>query len=400
MPWFEYEGHTYGGTLVTGRMEAPQVDAARLELARMNLEVSELRLAERSPHSPATLNAEELTFFNQQLAGLARAGLALDEGLAQLARDVRSYRLRRWIEDLVTDLRRGVPIDQALAARESGLPVLYSQVVRAGIETGKLPAVLLNLNQHLQAANTTRRIIWEAISYPLVIGVLGMALVTFFFVYVVPSFRGIFADFQTSLPAITILALKTSEHFVVILIVLGSLIGGLALVWLLLRCTPAGRRCRENLVMFIPVLGGVHRASLVARFLRAVSVSVDTGIALPRAIRISSAATGSTLLQQDAQRLAQGIEQGQPILEANRGTRVIPPLFGYCVQAAASRDNLPAALAELARAYEDRVSHGQGLLRLLLLPFFILIIGGVMFFAILAMFLPLVTLINSVSGGC
>jgi type II secretory pathway component PulF len=399
MPWFEYEGHTYGGSLVTGRMEAQHADAARLELARMNLEVRELHPAEQPKPPPSTINAEELTFFNQQLAGLARAGLALDEGLAQLARDVQSHRLRHWIEDLVMDLRRGVPIDQALAARDSGLPVLYSEVVRAGIETGKLPAVLLNLNQHLQAANTTRRVIWEAISYPLVVGVLGLALVTFFFMVVVPPFRSIFGDFQTNLPAMTILALKTSEHFVVVLIVLGALFGSLVLLWLMLRCTPSGRRLWESLVMLVPVLGGVHRASLIARFLRAVSVSVDTGIPLPRAIRISSEATGSTLLRHDAQHMAEGVEQGKPILEANRGTRIIPPLFGYCVQAAASRENLPAALAELARAYEDRVTHGQGLLRLLLLPFFILVIGGIMFFAILAMFLPLVTLINCVSGG-
>ena len=399
MPWFEYEGHTYGGSLVSGKIEADDSEAARVELARMNFDITDLHAVQPPQARPATLNADELAFFNAQLAGLARAGLALDDGLAQLAKDIQSSRLRRWIEDLVVDIRRGMPLDQALAARESGLPVLYSQVVRAGIETGKLPAVLMNLNQHLQAANTTRRVIWEAISYPMVLGVLGLGLVIYFFMYVVPQFAKLFRDLHTRLPFFTRLAIETSENFPAVLISLAALVLTVLLIWLLLRLSAAGRQLREDLVMLIPIFGGIHRASLVARFIRAVAIAVDSGVPLPRAIRISSEATGSVALRADAKRLADGVEQGQSILEVNRTTHVIPPLFGYCVQTATGRENLPAALAELARAYEDRVVHGQSLLRSILLPFFILIIGGIMFVAILAMFLPLIVTINSISGG-
>lgn len=399
MPWFEYEGLTPGGTPLTGRIEGADADAARAELGRMQVSIRELRPAGSAPAGPARLSPDELIFFNQQLAGLAEAGLALDEGLAQLAQDVQSPRLRGWIAGVVEDLRRGMTIDQAFAAREAGLPVLYSQVVRAGVETGRLPVVLLNLNQHLQTAGTTRRLLWEAVSYPLVVGALALVVVSFFFTLVVPRFRSIFADFGTQLPGITVLALRIADNFLIILTVFAAAVVGLIALWHMLRWSPGGRQMRESLVLAVPLIGGIHRSSLIARFLRAVSVAVDTGMPLARAIRLSSDATGSTLLRVDAERLAGGLEHGLPIMQANQNARLIPPLFGYCVQAAGGRGDLSVAVGQLAQSYENRAVYGQSLIRALLLPVFILIIGNVLFFAILAMFLPLVHLINAVSSG-
>ncbi|MEP0844314.1 MAG: type II secretion system F family protein [Phycisphaerae bacterium] len=398
MPWFNYEGQAPGGTAINGTIQAADTAAARGELERMRVSIRELELAPTPPPA-GRISPDELMFFNEQLIGLSRAGLALDEGLAQLARDVQSRRLREWIEGLVQDLRRGLTIDQAIALRESGLPVLYSQAVRAGVETGRLPCVLLSINQHLRLASDTRRLFWEAISYPLVVGTLALCVMSFFFIAVAPKFKEIFQDFGTSLPALTILALEIAEHFPLILAVSGGVLAGLILIWWSLRFCERGRRWRERIVLAIPILGGVHRASLIARFLRAASVGVQMGMPLPRAVRLAADATGSRLLHADADLIARHLELGIPIDQACQGARIIPPLFAYCVKAAAERDDLPAALAQLARSYEDRAVHAQRLLRAVLLPLFVVLVGGFLMLAVVAMFLPLVHLVNSVSGG-
>jgi len=399
MPWFEYDGLTVGGTAIAGRIEAIDPDRARKELAHMQIDVREVRAAEPPSRKTAVLTEDDLVFFNEQLASLAEAGIALDEGLAQLARDLSSSRLRTRIEGLVEDIRRGVPIDQAIAAREAGLPLLYSRVIRAGIESGELPATLLNLNQHLRLTGTTRRMLWELVSYPVLVLVIAVAISSVFFGFMVPHFKDIFKDFGTALPGLTVLILEISDRFWVILIILAAVLAGLTLIWRMLRFSAAGLAWRESILLGLPVVGRVYRASVVARFLRAVATSVATGIPLPQAMRLGSGATGSTLLTQDAERLAGEVEQGRSIFVANQSARLIPPLFGFCVQVAAGRDALPVAVGQLARSYENRAVHTQAMLRVLLFPALIILVGAFLGIGIVAMFLPLVTLINAVSGG-
>jgi type II secretory pathway component PulF len=161
MPWFEYQALTPGEAVLSGRIEAASVDAARTALAEARLTVRDLRAADPILPRGGRLSADDLAFFNEQLAAMADAGIALDDGLAQLARDVESPKLRGWLDALADDLRGGQTLEQAIAQREDRLPLLYSQVIRAGVRSGQLPATLLNLNQHLRLAGRTRRLIWK-----------------------------------------------------------------------------------------------------------------------------------------------------------------------------------------------------------------------------------------------
>jgi len=403
MSWFEYEGLTHGGTAMVGRIEAPSLEQARNDLDRMGIELRQINPAVAPPKHVAGLNEDDFIFFNEQLASLAQAGIALDEGLAQMARDLSSSRLKRWIEALVADLRRGVPIDQAIASREAGLPILYSRVIRAGIASGELPATLLNLNQHLRMAGSTRRLIWELVSYPLLVGFFAMTLFSLFMMLIVPQFKEIFKDFGANMPQMTLAMLSFSEWFTHghppgWVVIWGTPIV-LYLLWHFIRVLPGGFAMRERIVMAIPAVGQVHRASLVARFLRSVATAISTGIPLPQAVRLSADATGSTMLRNDAEHVAGEVEHGHPIFVACQSTRIIPPMFGFCVQVATGREALPNAIAQLSRSYENRAVHMQTLVLSFVFPLSIILLGAFMFFGISGLFLPLVSLINSVSGG-
>ncbi len=399
MPWFEYEGLTPGGTAIAGRVEAADRERAGEDLAGMQMEVREIRKADAPPKRAAPLSEDDLIFFNQQLASLAEAGIALDEGLAQLARDIESPRLRRWIVELVHDIRRGIPIDQAIAARERGLPLLYSRVIRAGIASGELPATLLNLNQHLRLAGNTRRMIWELASYPLLVAALAVTIVSGLFLMVVPRFHDIFVDFGTELPGLTVLLLAIADNYPTIMLVFALVVAGVILGWRWLRLSRTGLAIRESIIFAAPVVGKVYRASLIARFLRAVSTAVATGVPLPQAMRLGADATGSKYLIDDAEHLAGEVERGQSVFVANQSARIIPPLFGFCVQVAVGRDTLPTAIGQLARSYENRAVHAQFVLQAMLFPLLVMVLGCIVGIMIVAMFLPLVHLINCVSSG-
>lgn len=398
MAWYEYRAVTRGGTLMAGRVEAPDHDRAMAELVGIGLEVRELNESSAPKPGKGGISSEDLIFFNEQLASLAEAGIALDDGLAQLARDVESPHLRRWIQGLVEDLRRGIALDEAIAARESGLPVLYSRVVKAGIETGELPATLLNLNQHLRFAGATRRIMWETLSYPLLVATLAVLIASFFFIMLVPQFEEIFADFDTRLPGLTLFMLYVSHLAVPVLLIAALALLAIMVTWRLMRLSKSGRAVRESVLSNIPVIGRIHRASLIARFFRAVSTAIATGIPLPSALRLGAGATGSGPLISDADFLATEVEQGKSVFVANQSTSIIPPLFGFCVQTAAGRDALPQAIDKLAHSYESRAVHSQTMLRAILFPLMIIALGCFLGLCILAMFLPLVSLIQCMTG--
>jgi len=396
--WFEYEGQCPGGTAITGRIEAENHEAATQILTEvMRVRLGDIR--EVKPAAPrAPIRDADFIFFNEQLASLASAGLALDEGLEQLARDIKSRRLRRFIEDVVADLRHGESIEQAIGKHEAQLPALYSRALRAGVQSGQLAGTLLGLNQHFRLMGQTRQILWEILSYPILLFVVGLTIVSLFFMKLVPQMAEIFSDFGTRLPWPTVLLIAVADAFPMILVVLAILVAGIAVGWQLLRMSPAGRSVRERIVGHLPIVGRIYRASLISRFVRSVATSVQAGITLPEALRLAGGVTGSPGLSVDAERVAGAVEQGQAVFTSVQTCRWIPALFGYAVQVAIGRDILTSSLMHLSEAYESQAAHAQSMLRVLLFPVVVVVVGGLIAFGVVGLFLPLVSLVNVVSG--
>ena len=133
--------------------------------------------------------------------------------------------------------------------------------------------------------------------------------------------------------------------------------------------------------------------------MRSVASAVASNIPLPDSLRLGADATGCKPLMRDARTLAAVAEQGRSIFEASQSTRMVPPLFGYCVQSAKSRDALPQSLNSLAAAYEDRAIHSQSMIRVVLFPIMIVVVGMIMGVGAFGAILPLISLVQSMSGG-
>ncbi len=148
-----------------GTLEAGSPAEAAEILKQMELNVSLLEKA-TPPPLRTSVGRNEFLLFNQQLASITKAGVPLERGLRELSHDVASKSMRQLIEDIAADLEAGVPIEEAFGRREKQFPPLYGRILKAGVETGRLSEMLTSLNRHLELAGHTRRIIFEAISYP------------------------------------------------------------------------------------------------------------------------------------------------------------------------------------------------------------------------------------------
>lgn len=398
---FDYTAQCDGGAAISGTIEAPDGDEALQHLVGMRLTNIDLREAKGwSRHRP--LRGDDFIFFNEQLATLAASGTCLDVGLRQLGKDLQSSRLRRVLDEVAGEIEKGVPLDEAVSRRADRLPALYARVVRAGVATGKLSATLLNLSHHLRQMAETKRLMWEALAYPGVVLVLACALVCAVLMLLIPQFDIMVTDFQSSgfgiqAPTLSIVIFDLARVF-------PSILGGIGLVVLVMaagltaaRFSRNGRLIQEKLLLKIPVLGRAVRDSIRARFLRAMGFSVGSGIPLPEAVRLAADAAASPNLRCDAETLATRVEQGQKAYEACRNLVVVPPMFGYIVEVNEDRNNLEHGLIQLSNSYEMRAGHGQNLLRAWVGPLAIVLVGGLIGLCILALFLPLISILQSIS---
>ncbi len=396
MALFEYRSVTTAGRLMTGTIEAADAEQAKASLDELNLQVTELEKT-KEPARSKSIGHNEFILFNEQLASLTKAGIPLEQGLRELAHDAGSSKMRSLINDVAHDLEQGLPIDQAIQKRQKDFPPLYGMILKSGVETGRLSEMLTNLNRHLQVELRTKRIIIESLTYPAVVVALAALIVSGLLLLVIPSFGEVLSDMsdgKASLPFLTQFILNLSEHVWEIWLWIGVVIGTMLVFWMSLSTSAGGRRAKERFFRELPMVGRVFKNGLLARFSECMSVLVNAGCTLDAAVELSGQSSSSELLKQDCATLAAQLQQGSNFLEAGMNCKTIPRLFSYSVQLGAQRNELKENLNSLARMYASKTFSLQSQMQAILMPLLIILLGGIVGTIVLAMFLPMIKMIE------
>ena len=400
MATFEYNALTSAGRLMKGTIEASSRDEADEMLKQMQLVVNSIEKAKLKKPKTA-IGRSEFVLFNQQLASITKAGIPLERGLRELAGDVSSRSMRTLVNAIADELEAGVSIEEAFEKRQKHFPPLYGRILKAGVETGRMSEMLTSLNRHLDMANQTRRIIFEAMCYPAVILTLAAVIITGVFLFIIPQFGEILAEMTDGahLPVITRLFLNMAQNVIPFWIVVGLIIAAIVALFAMLSTSPAGRRFRESLLLKVPVIGRVYHSSMLSRMAEAMAIMVAAGCDMPAALRLSSGATGSEKLILESEAIAGQLEQGANILEAGQFCKTIPGLFVYSVQLGSQRNELQDNLYSLGQMYAEQARCGQARLQAILLPVMLIGVGGVLAMTVLAMFTPMIQIITSLSSS-
>jgi len=397
MATFEYNALTSAGRLMKGTIEAGTNQEADDLLKQMQLVVNSVEKAKAEKPKTA-IGRNEFVLFNQQLASITKAGIPLERGLRELAGDISSRSMRRLVNAIADELEAGVSIDKAFEKKH--FPPLYGRILKAGVETGRLSEMLTSLNRHLEMATQTRRIIFEATTYPAVILVLASIILTGVFMFIIPQFQSVLEEMTDggSLPGITRLFLSMSQNVVPFWTSVGLVIAVIVALFVMLSASAAGRRFKESLLLSTPVIGRVYHSSMLSRLAEGLAIMVAAGSDMPVSLRLSSGATGSEKLILESEALAAQIEQGANILEAGQLCRVIPRLFLYSIQLGTQRNELQDNLYSLGQMYAEQARCGQARLQAVLLPVMLIGVGCFLAITILAMFLPMIGIITALSG--
>ncbi len=384
---------------MTGTIEAGNPEDAKSQLGQMGLHVNTIEKG-KVERPKTTIGRREFLLFNQQLASITRAGIPLERGLRELAKDISSGSMRRLINEIAADLEKGVSIEEAFEKREKHFPQLYGRILKAGVETGRLSEMLTSMNHHLELAGQTRRIVFEAMSYPAVILILASVIMTLVLKFIIPQFKAVLEEMVGGqLNPITMGFFALARNVMGFWVGVALIVGAAIVIFTALSASASGRRFKESLMLHVPVLGKLYHYSLLSRMAETMALLVGAGCDMTECLRMGAAATGSEKLRYESERLAQRIEQGSNLLEAGQDARVLPRLFLYSAQLGAQRNELQDNLHSLGEMYTNQARAGQSRLQAILLPIMLVVVGGFLLMAILSMFLPMIQVVTSLSAA-
>lgn len=345
------------------------------------------------------MNAEELITLNEEIAGMARAGLPLDQGLAALAREMGRGQLQQVTAAVADDLRAGRTLPEALDRQSGRVPPYYASLVSAGVRSGRIGEVLSTLTIYARSVADLRATITNALFYPALVVAFSFGLFGFLCFYLMPQFERIFADFGMNLPGVTKLAfLVGSRPVEFVLLPLGVLLVGGLLTRLLLKRTEGGRIAWARFVYALPVIGTLLRSSRLAAFSDLLGLLVENHVPLPEAFRLAGQASSDPLLVSASGQVERDLAQGQTLAQTLRERHLVPELILWMTGLGEQRGTLSKSLHQVAEVYRRQAEMRAALLRSLLPSLMIIFAAGVIVgFFILAIMMPLIKLLEGLS---
>jgi type II secretory pathway component PulF len=345
------------------------------------------------------MNPDDLITLNDEIAGMARAGLPLDQGLAALAGEMGRGRLQQVTAALAADLKSGQTLSQALERQAGRVPPFYAGLVAAGVRTGRISEVLATLTAYARSLSALRATLMDAFFYPCVVLLFAGGLFGFACFFVLPQFDQIFRDFEMRLPAVTeallVFGRQPTERVLFPALIL---LLGLFLLRAVMRSTEPGRFLWARALYTVPLVGTLIRAARLAAFTELLAILVDHETPLPDAFCLAGEASSDPIMALTARRVHADLSQGQPLAAVLRGRGLVPEWVSWMAGLGERRGTLGKSLHLIAEMYRRQVEMRAAILRNVLPPFLVLVTAGFFTaFFVFAIMLPMIKLLDALS---
>ncbi|EEF59217.1 type II secretion system F family protein [Pedosphaera parvula] len=352
------------------------------------------------PGLSGRVKSKVLTTFTRQLATLVDAGLPLLRGLRVLEKQEKNPTLRGIIGDLGASIEGGSTFSEGLAQHPKVFNRLYINMVKAGELGGVLEVVLNRLAEFMEKAQKIKGKVIAAMFYPVAVLVVAVVIMAILMVYVIPQFETVFAGMLegAQLPAFTRLVLGISraikDHF---LVTLGGIIAVIIIFMLTIRTKP-GRRVWDKFKLKMPVVGPVISKVAIARFTRTLGTLVSSGVPILQALNIVKETAGNVIVANAVMAVHESVKEGETITAPLEASRVFPPMVISMVDVGEQTGALPEMLLKIADNYDEEVDNAVSAMTSLLEPIMIVFLAVVVGSIVIAMFLPLIALMNGIDS--
>lgn len=441
MPTFQFEAMDQNGQEIKDIIEATNQDEAQATIRQMGYFVTKISVKKSRKAAGAKkgdskgksfalggVGSKKLTTFTRQLSILQDAGLPILRSLKILQEQSAPGALKNALIDVCDEIEGGSTLSEAMAKSPKAFNRLYVNMIKAGEAGGALEIILKRLAEFQERAESLKRKVKGALIYPICVITFAVGILIFILVSIVPSFQKIFADFDTELPDIT-KALMASSDFV-----LGYwfLLPGIPLgVWValkLIRKFQGGRMGWDLFIIKMPIFGPLVEKNIVARTMRTLGTLVASGVPILEALHITKETSNNAVFERLFHKVYESIREGESIAKPMKENSkapfhpmalffwfFYPPLIGILlyltkmnqqvlddmvinmVDVGEETGELDTMLYKVADTYDEEVAVLTEGLMSLMEPLMIIVLGGIVGFIVIALFMPLISLITNMS---
>ncbi|HWL16589.1 MAG TPA: type II secretion system F family protein [Opitutus sp.] len=340
----------------------------------------------------------ELAIFTQQLASLLTAGLPLVQCLEALQDQTEDPIFRIVIRDVRADISSGNSFSSAVKKFPKSFPNLFISMVEAGEASGGLAEILGKVASYFESTVKLTKKVKSAMTYPIAVIGLAIALVNVLLIFVIPVFAAMFADFGAKLPAPTQFLIDLSDFMKAYWWAIG--IGAYAAFYVLGKYTktPAGRRQKDRFLVRAPIFGNLVHKIALSRFCRTYATLIRSGVPILRTLEIVSAASGKVQIEDACVEISRHVSQGGQVSEVLAVNPFFPPMMKHMVKAGESTGNVDGMMTKISDFYDVECEATVAALTSLIEPMLIVFLGVVVGGIVMAMFLPIFQL-GAVAGG-
>jgi len=340
-----------------------------------------------------------LTTFTRQLATLVDAGLPLLRGLRVLEKQEHNATLRGILGELALAIEGGSTFSEALAQHPKVFNRLFVNMVKAGELGGVLEVVLKRLAEFSEKAQKIKGKVKAAMFYPVAVLIVATGIMILLLTFVIPRFQGVFEGMGVTMPKFTLFVLAVSaavkDHF----FVTSMCVAAGVVVFLLIIRTKFGRLVWDKFQLKVPVLGPVISKVAIARFTRTLGTLVSSGVPILQALTIVKETAGNVVIANAVSGVHEAVKEGETITAPLEGSGVFPPMVVSMVDVGEQTGALPEMLLRIADGYDEEVDNAVSAMTSLLEPIMIIFLAVIVGSIVIAMFLPLIAMINNLSGN-
>ncbi len=399
MPNYAWKGRNRAGLVQEGVLAADSKDIALTSLRRQNIVVTGIR--ERGKEISLTkmglrVPAKTLAVFTRQFSVMIDAGLPLVQCLEILANQQEHKNFQKILLQVRQDVEAGSTLADAMRRHPKAFDNLYVNMIAAGEAGGILDTILQRLSVYIEKAVKLRNQVRAAMIYPIAVIVIAAIVVAVILLKVIPTFAALFTSLGAELPLPTRVVIWCSNFLARYWWAFLLAIGAAVFAFRRYYATYNGRRVVDGLILKAPVLGMILRKIAVARFCRTLATLTSSGVPILESLDITARTSGNAIVEDAILGVRKSVEGGKTIVEPLRESGVFPNMVVQMVGVGEQTGALDAMLNKIADFYEDEVDAAVAGLVKLLEPVMIFILGVVIGGIVIAMYLPMFTLINKI----
>jgi type IV pilus assembly protein PilC len=403
MTEFAWEARTRAGETRKGTMDAESEEAVQAKLRAQNLSPTTVRKATKGfkLQFGSGVDTKDLVTFTRLFSTMIDAGLPLVQCLEILAGQQQNKIFAGILRDVKNSVEQGASFSDSLRRHPKVFDELFVNLVQAGEAGGILDSIMGRLSIYLEKRQKLVRQVRGAMSYPLIVLVVGIGVMTVMLTFVIPSFENMFAEFgggAENLPWITRMMVAFSNNFITYLpfVAVLGLLGGGGLSYAIKQ--PKGKLVFHKLLLQMPVLGMVLRKIAVARFTRTLGTLLQSGVPILDALDICARTSGNVVIENGIMLVRRRISEGRNMAEPLTEAKVFPDMVVQMIGVGEQTGALDQMLNKIADFYEEETDIAVASLTSMLEPIMMVGIGGMVGVVLVSMYLPIFSLAGNIKA--